>query len=42
MCGKELDAFGGLVLSPPDSRNKVRKYHVCRSCFKLIEKRFKD
>jgi len=36
-CKKELDEFGGILFSPPDENNKVRKYHLCQSCFKEIE-----
>jgi hypothetical protein len=39
-CGKELDRFGGLLLSPPDSKNRVRKYHLCVKCFNSITKGF--
>ena len=36
-CGNELSAFGGLLFSPPDSKNIVKKYHLCVECFdKLV------
>ena len=37
MCGKELNDFGAILLSPP-KKNLVKKYHICKSCFKKIEK----
>lgn len=37
-CNKELDEFGGILLSPPDIKNRVIKYHLCLNCFKEIEK----
>jgi hypothetical protein len=32
-CKKELDDFGGILLGPPDSESKVRKYHLCKECY---------
>jgi len=37
-CGKELDTFGGILLSPPDRKNKVEKFHLCKSCYNLFAK----
>lgn len=42
MCGKELDAFGGLLFSPPDRDNAVRKYHICKDCFNSLAKGLKE
>jgi hypothetical protein len=28
-CRKELKDFGAIVLSPPNKRNSVQKYHLC-------------
>ena len=39
-CGRELDEFGALLLSPPTSGNMVRKYHLCKSCYNSIIKEF--
>lgn len=36
-CGNELEEFGAIILSPPDSENKVKKYHFCKSCFNKLE-----
>ena len=38
-CLEELDEFGAIVLSPPDSVNMVRKFHLCVTCY---EKLFND
>ena len=32
MCGKELEDFGAILLSPPDGLI-VSKYHICVECF---------
>jgi hypothetical protein len=37
---KELKEFGGILLSPPDSKNKVRKFHLCKKCYTEIVKQF--
>jgi len=41
-CGKELTEFGGILLSPPNDSNQVRKYHLCVACYDLIAKDFID
>ncbi len=36
-CKIELDEFGAILLSPPDKKDSVRKYHLCKKCYsKLI------
>ncbi|MBS3058642.1 MAG: hypothetical protein J4478_04550 [Candidatus Diapherotrites archaeon] len=40
-CGKELDKFGALLFSPPDSGNIVRKFHVCVECFEKLKASFR-
>ena len=35
LCGKELDDFGAILLSPPDDNHKVEKYHICKLCYYL-------
>lgn len=37
-CGKELEEFGGILLSPPDAENTVKKFHLCPSCYEAIRK----
>jgi hypothetical protein len=32
-CKRELSEFGGILLSPPDDKDNVRKYHLCKSCY---------
>jgi hypothetical protein len=37
-CKEELVEFGAILLSPPDSMNLVRKWHLCRKCYdKILE-----
>jgi len=35
-CKMELQEFGAILLSPPDQENKVRKFHLCKSCYDLM------
>jgi hypothetical protein len=35
-CGKELDEFGALIMSPPDRKGGIRKFHICVKCYNLI------
>jgi len=37
-CKKELNEFGAILLSPPDSESKVRKFHICKECYTGLEK----
>ena len=39
---KELVDFGGILLSPPDENDMVRKYHLCKSCYAEIVAQFPD
>jgi len=32
-CKNELDEFGGILLSPPDENNRVKKLHLCKNCY---------
>lgn len=36
-CKKELNKFGAILLSPPN-KNKVKKFHICLSCYKKVIK----
>jgi len=36
-CKKELEEFGGILLSPPDNDRKVKKYHLCKNCYQKVE-----
>jgi hypothetical protein len=40
LCKKELKEFGGILLSPPDAKSKVIKYHICVNCYKALLKNF--
>lgn len=35
-CKKELEDYGAILLSPPDDEEKVKKYHLCKECYKKI------
>lgn len=39
-CKKELKKFGAILLSPPDKKGKVEKFHICESCYKSIKKEY--
>jgi hypothetical protein len=42
-CIEELGEFGAIVLSPPDSVNMVRKFHLCVNCYdKLFDEYFSE
>ena len=41
-CKKELEDFGGILLSPPDSDEMVKKYHLCKECYEKLIKEFED
>lgn len=38
ICGKELTDFGAILLSPPNKKNMIEKYHVCKACYKKLTK----
>ena len=40
-CKQELEEFGALLFSPPNEKNEVRKFHICKECYKEIEKTLK-
>ncbi|MBU4082407.1 hypothetical protein KKB98_00425 [Patescibacteria group bacterium] len=35
-CKKELKKFGAILLSPPDKKDLVKKFHLCQFCYKEI------
>lgn len=41
MCKDELVDFGGILLSPPNKEEMVRKFHLCKKCYKEIAKGLK-
>jgi len=34
-CKRELKKFGAILLSPPN-KNNVKKFHICRKCYKIM------
>jgi len=41
-CKKELKEFGGILLSPPDKKGLVKKFHLCQACYKGVADCFGD
>jgi hypothetical protein len=41
-CGEELNDFGAILLSPPNEKNEVRKFHLCQACYKTLAASLKD
>jgi hypothetical protein len=39
-CKHELTDFGGILLSPPDEKGMVKKWHLCDGCYEEITKEF--
>lgn len=39
-CGKELQEFGAILLSPPNEQSDVRKLHICVDCYEIIVNSF--
>ena len=35
-CKNELEDFGGILLSPPDENEKVKKSHLCKKCYEEV------
>ncbi len=42
ICGKRLNEFGGLIFSPPNKKGFAKKWHLCRDCYKKVEKLFEN
>lgn len=38
ICAQSLNDYGAILLSPPDKKSKVTKYHLCKECFKSVLK----
>jgi len=32
-CGKQLKEPGALIISPPETKDKVYKLHICLGCY---------
>ena len=41
ICKEELTDFGAILLSPPDKKGNVKKFHICKICYKDIKKLIK-
>lgn len=41
LCGNELTAFGGILLSPPNKKSMVKKFHLCKKCYSQLARRMK-
>ena len=37
-CKERLEEFGGILLSPPNRIEFVKKMHVCKRCFSILLK----
>lgn len=35
-CHNELNDYGAILLSPPDSDSMVKKLHLCKNCYQQI------
>ena len=35
-CKNEIAEFGGLLFSPPNEKNEVKKFHLCKNCYEII------
>jgi hypothetical protein len=40
-CKEELTDFGAILLSPPNEKSEVKKFHICKKCYKEIEQDLK-
>jgi hypothetical protein len=41
ICKEELKDYGAILLSSPNKKSMVKKYHICLKCFRKIKKVFK-
>jgi len=39
ICKKELKDYGAILLSPPDEKCMVKKYHICKKCYEGLKKK---
>jgi len=39
ICGKELEDYGALLLSPP-AQGKVKKIHICKECYNKLKEEY--
>jgi len=38
--GEELIEFGGILFSPPNKKSEVKKWHLCKACYRKVPKDF--
>jgi hypothetical protein len=36
ICKDELTEFGAILLSPPNEKSEVKKFHLCKYCYQMI------
>jgi hypothetical protein len=41
VCKKELEGFGGILLSPPDKHGSVKKFHICAECYRVMRNHYR-
>ena len=41
-CGTELEEFGAILFSPPNSKSEVKKFHICKKCYNELVQNFKE
>lgn len=41
LCREELKDFGALLFSPPNTQSEVKKFHVCKPCYKKLITEYK-
>jgi len=35
-CKKELVEFGAILFGPPNKKDVVKKFHLCRQCYRKV------
>ena len=35
-CNKELNDYGAILLSSPNEKGEVKKYHICKDCYEDV------
>ena len=40
-CKNELLDYGAILLSPPNTNSTVKKFHICKECYKIFLKEIK-
>lgn len=36
ICKQELKDYGAILLGPPDTHGRTRKYHLCQTCYEQL------